>query len=181
MGHSPQKPSTVPGNPNHILLSPTRSREVQCFLSDSCMKANNMKPPLIWATSFSEQELYRYAGDTNTSYYKAVKGWQDASKMKNEVRDVNPIDFELRKWSCLLSFSKHRGPLCFSPRRRGTILNLVEIAISGRRTLSWLEFEFKGIAGGNSTTLQPAKLRPTPNIDGRRALQAQSNLQPLMV
>ncbi|CAM9489424.1 unnamed protein product, partial [Scytosiphon promiscuus] len=30
-------------------------------------------------------ELYRYGGDSNTSYYKAVKGWQDASKMKNEV------------------------------------------------------------------------------------------------
>eukprot|EP00752_Nemacystus_decipiens_P007985 g7134.t1 len=31
------------------------------------------------------QELYRYAGDTSTSYFKAVKGWQDASRMKNEV------------------------------------------------------------------------------------------------
>ncbi|CAN0088355.1 unnamed protein product [Ectocarpus sp. 6 AP-2014] len=33
----------------------------------------------------TQQDLYRYAGDSNTSYYKAVKGWQDASKMKNEV------------------------------------------------------------------------------------------------
>ncbi|CAM9102630.1 unnamed protein product [Hapterophycus canaliculatus] len=31
------------------------------------------------------QDLYRYGGDSNTSYYKAVKGWQDASRMKNEV------------------------------------------------------------------------------------------------
>ncbi|CAM9467203.1 unnamed protein product, partial [Ectocarpus sp. 13 AM-2016] len=33
----------------------------------------------------TQQDLYRYAGDSNTSYYKAVKGWQDASRMKNEV------------------------------------------------------------------------------------------------
>eukprot|EP00903_Cladosiphon_okamuranus_P011857 g11138.t1 len=37
------------------------------------------------------QELYRYAGDTNTSYYKAVKGWQDASRMKNEAFDDRKV------------------------------------------------------------------------------------------
>ncbi|CAM9162591.1 unnamed protein product [Ectocarpus fasciculatus] len=37
----------------------------------------------------TQQDLYRYAGDSNTSYYKAVKGWQDASKMKNEV--IGPL------------------------------------------------------------------------------------------
>lgn len=44
-------------------------------------------------SSFSgvlEQELYRYAGDTSTTYYKAVKGWQDASRMKNEVKCAPP-------------------------------------------------------------------------------------------
>jgi len=65
---------------------------------------NNVSTTSAVSIAFFEQELYRYAGDTNTSYYKAVKGWQDASKMKNEVSG-DPDNFELRR-PCLLSISK---------------------------------------------------------------------------
>lgn len=40
------------------------------------------------------QDLYRYAGDSSTCYYKAVKGWQDASRMKEEVRKFLLIPFK---------------------------------------------------------------------------------------
>lgn len=33
------------------------------------------------------QDLYRYGEDNMTPYFKAVKGWQDATKIKNEVKN----------------------------------------------------------------------------------------------
>ena len=78
------------------------------------------------------QELYRYAGDTSTSYYKAVKGWQDASRMKNEVRGgPRFLEFSIGRASDgnkissdLLASKNERTRTCYSawkaPPREGS-------------------------------------------------------------